>query len=71
MRVSAAILKLIKDARGNAEYKGLDLEVTRIWHAATKKGRTIKGVMSRARGRVTPKNTDTVTVEIVLREEGS
>ena len=71
VKTCAEILKLIRDAKGNAEYKGLDPEVTRIWHVATKKGRTLKGTMPRAFGRATPKNTDTVTVEIVLREEGS
>jgi large subunit ribosomal protein L22 len=71
VKASAEILKLIRDAKGNAEYKGLDPEAMRIWHVATKKGRTIGGVIPRAFGRATPKNTDTVTVEIVLREEGS
>ena len=71
VRVSAAILTLIREAKKNAEYKGLDLELSRVWHAATKKGRTIEGRMSRARGRVTPKNTDTVTIELILREVGS
>jgi large subunit ribosomal protein L22 len=71
VKASAEILKLIRDAKGNAEYKGLDPEAMRIWHVATKKGRTIEGVIPRAFGRATPKNTDTVTVEIVLREEGS
>jgi large subunit ribosomal protein L22 len=67
---TSEILKLIKDAKGNAEYKGLDAEAMKIWHIATKKGRTIKGMQPRAFGRSTPKNTETVTVEIVLREEG-
>jgi len=71
VKTCAEILKLIRDARGNAEYKGLDPDAMRIWHVATKKGRTIRGIMPRARGRATPKNTDTVTIEMVLREEGS
>ncbi len=70
VKASAEILKLIRSAKGNAEYKGLDQETMRIWHAATKKGRTIKGSMPRAFGRATPKNTDTVTLEIVIREGG-
>lgn len=63
------ILKLIQGAKSNAEYKGLDLEALRIWRATTKQGRTIHGIMPRAFGRATPKDTETVTVEIVLREE--
>lgn len=71
VKASAEILNLLRNAKANAEYKGLDAEAMRIWHAATKKGRTIRGVMPRAFGRATSKNTDTVTVEIMLREEGS
>ena len=71
VKTCAEILKLIRDARGNAEYKGLDPDAMRIWHVATKKGRTIKGSMPRAFGRSTPKNTDTVTIEMILKEEGS
>ncbi len=70
VRATAAILKLLRDAKGSAEYKGLDLDLMRIWHVATKKGRTIHGIMPRAFGRATPKNTETVTVEIVLKEVG-
>jgi large subunit ribosomal protein L22 len=71
VKATAEILKLLKNARGNAEYKGLDPEALRVWHVATKQGRTIHGVMPRAFGRATPKNTETVNIEIILREEGS
>lgn len=71
LRATAEILKLLRNARGNAEYKGLDTEALRVWRVATKRGRTIRGIMPRAFGRATPKNTDTVTVEIILREVGS
>ncbi len=70
VRATAAILKLLRDAKGSAEYKGLDLDLMRVWHVATKKGRTIHGIMPRAFGRATPKNTETVTIEIVLKEVG-
>ena len=69
VKASEAILRLIKEARANAEYKGLDPDMMRIWHIATKKGRVIAGVMPRAFGRATPKNTETVTVEVILKEE--
>lgn len=71
MRATSEILKLLKNAIGSAEYKGLDRDALRIWHVATKQGRTIRGIFPRAFGRATPKNTETVTIEIVLREEGS
>jgi len=62
------ILKLVKEVESNAEDKGLDSEYLKIIHAATKKGRTIKGMMPRAMGRATAKNTETVTVEIIAQE---
>ncbi len=71
VKASAEILKLIRGAKGNAEYKGFEPDTMRIWHVATKKGRTIKGSMARAFGRSTPKNTDTVTIEMILKEKGS
>lgn len=70
VKATYEILKLLRDAKGNAEYKGLDTEALRVWHVATKGGRTIRGIMPRAFGRATPKNTETVTVEMVVREEG-
>ena len=71
MKATDEILKLLRNAKGNAEYKGLDLDALRVLHVATKQGRTIRGIIPRAFGRATPKNTETVTVEIILREEGS
>lgn len=71
LKATTEMLKLLRNAMGNAEYKGLDMEALRIWHVATKQGRTIRGFIPRAFGRATPKNTETVTVEIILKEEGS
>jgi large subunit ribosomal protein L22 len=70
VKATSEILKLLRHAKGGAEYKGLDPEAMRVWRVATKKGRTIRGIMPRAFGRATPKNTETVTVEIVLKEVG-
>ncbi|MDF2955189.1 MAG: Ribosomal protein L22 [Candidatus Alkanophagales archaeon MCA70_species_2] len=67
VKAAEAILRLLEDAAANASYKGLDPEEMRIWHIATKKGRTIRGIMPRAFGRATPKNTETVTVEVILK----
>ncbi|MFZ2070036.1 MAG: 50S ribosomal protein L22 [Halobacteriota archaeon] len=71
VKASAAILKLVRSAKSNAEYKGLDAGEMRIWHIATKKGRTLRGTMPRAFGHATAKNTETVTIELILKEEGS
>ena len=68
VKASSEILKLIVDAESNALYKDLEPDRMRIKHIATKKGRTIRGFMPRAMGRATPKNTETVTVEILLEE---
>ena len=68
VKASREILKLVKHAEANAEYKGLEPENMTIVHATSKKGRVIQGVMPRAMGRATPWNIETVTVEIVLGE---
>jgi len=68
VKAASEILKLIVDAENNAVYKDIEPERMRIKHIATKKGRTIRGFTPRAMGRATPKNTETVTVEILLEE---
>jgi large subunit ribosomal protein L22 len=68
VKASKEILKLVKHAEANAEYKGLEPENMAIVHATSKKGRVIQGVMPRAMGRATAWNIETVTVEIVLGE---
>lgn len=65
-KAAREILKILKDAEANAKYKGLDPSNMVIVHMCAKKGRTIKGYMPRAYGRASPKNVDTVTVEVIL-----
>jgi large subunit ribosomal protein L22 len=67
-KAASEILKVIKDAEANAEYKGLDIERMTIIHSLMRQGRVIQGRMPRAMGRATPKDTDTATIEIVLQE---
>jgi len=67
-KAAKEILAVLINAMSNAEYKGLEPEDMRIFHISTKKGRTIRGWMPRAMGRATPKNTETVSVEIILTE---
>ena len=71
VKASAEILKIVRNAKRNAEYKGLEAEDMTIWHIATKNGRALRGIYPRAFGRATPKNTDTVTIERILKEKGS
>ncbi|CAD7767953.1 50S ribosomal protein L22 [Candidatus Methanoperedenaceae archaeon GB50] len=68
VKVAREILRLLASAEENATYKGLDPEEMKIIHMAVKKGRTIRGFMPRAMGRATPKNTETVTIELILGE---
>lgn len=68
-KAARAILEVLKNASGNAEYKGMEPDKMRIYHAGTLRGRLIRGWMPRAMGRATPKNTETVSIEMVLREE--
>ena len=63
-----AFLKLLQNIESNALFKGLNPERMRLVHAQTTQGRTIRGTMPRAQGRATPKNTDTVNIEIVVKE---
>ena len=67
-KAAQEMIKILKNALANGEYKGLDTERMKISHIATKKGRVIRGFMPRARGRSTPKNTETVNIEMILKE---
>ena len=67
-KAARAILITLESAIANAEYKGLEPDKMKIYHAGTHRGRTIRGWMPRAMGRATPKNTETVSVELILTE---
>jgi len=67
-KAAKAVLEVLKNAMANAEYKGIESENLKIYHAGSLKGRTIRGWMPRAMGRATPKNTETVSVEMILTE---
>lgn len=69
-RAATELLRLLKDAESNAEYKGLDAERLVVAHMAARRGRVIQGSTPRAYGRFSRKNVETVTVEVVLQEEG-
>ncbi len=61
-------LKILKNVESNAEYKGLEPENMYIAHFSAKRGRVIHGMRQRARGRASPKNTETVFVEMIICE---
>ncbi|MDG6228612.1 MAG: 50S ribosomal protein L22 [Candidatus Thermoplasmatota archaeon] len=62
------ILKILKNAENNAEYKGFDIEHMRIAHITTYRGRKTRGVMPRAQGRATDWNKKTTNIEIIIEE---
>ena len=62
------MLKVLKNAENNAEYKGFDVEHLRITHASAYRGRVIRGFMPRAQGRGTNWNRKTTNIEIILEE---
>ncbi|PKK85968.1 MAG: 50S ribosomal protein L22 [Thermoplasmata archaeon HGW-Thermoplasmata-1] len=63
------MLKVLKNAENNAEYKGLDPEEMVIVHASAYRGRTLEGFMPRAHGRATACNEQTSNVEIIISEK--
>ncbi|RLE82671.1 MAG: 50S ribosomal protein L22 [Thermoprotei archaeon] len=69
VKAAKEILKVLKNAEANAEYKGLD--TTRLWvvHAAAHKGLKIRKYIPRAFGRATPYFQQLVHVEIALMEK--
>ncbi|RLE63825.1 MAG: 50S ribosomal protein L22 [Thermoprotei archaeon] len=68
VKAAKYILKVLKEAKANAEYKGLD--VTKLWivHAAAHKGTKIRKYKPRAFGRATPFFQQLVHVEIGVEE---
>jgi large subunit ribosomal protein L22 len=67
-KAAKAVLEVLANAISNAEYKGMEPDGMKIYHAGTLKGRTVRGWMPRAMGRATPKNHETVSVEMILTE---
>ncbi len=62
------VLRILKNAENNAEYKGFDIEHMRITHITTYRGRIRKGYMPRAHGRATDWNRKTTNIEIIIEE---
>jgi large subunit ribosomal protein L22 len=62
------MLKTIKNAENNAEYKGFDVDNMKISHISAYGGRIIRGFMPRAHGRATNWDKKTTNIEIILEE---
>jgi len=67
-KAAARIYEIVASVESNAEYKGLDIELCRIIHAATHRGRIIKRYIPRAHGRSTARYRHLSHVEIVIYE---
>jgi large subunit ribosomal protein L22 len=67
-KAAARIFEVLSAVESNAEYKGLDIELCRIIHAATHRGRIIKRYIQRAHGRSSAKYRHLSHVEIVIYE---
>jgi large subunit ribosomal protein L22 len=67
-KAAARIYEILASVESNAEYKGLDIDLCRIIHAATHRGRIIKRYIPRARGRSTAKFKHLSHVELVIYE---
>ena len=61
-------IKVLENAEANAEYKGMDTENLFIEHISSHRGVVLPGVIPRAFGRMTPFNTPTTHIQIVLQE---
>ncbi len=70
IKAAAEILKVLRSAEGNAEFKGLDVERLRVIHASAYPGIKLKRAIPRAMGRSSPKNNVLTHVEVVLEETG-
>ncbi|MHA1293261.1 MAG: 50S ribosomal protein L22 [Promethearchaeota archaeon] len=68
VKAAARIYEVLSACESNAEYKGLDIDLCRIIHAATQRGRIIKRYIPRAHGRSSPKFKHLSHIEIVIYE---
>jgi len=67
-KASQVYLKLLHSVKKNAEYDGLDPENLTIIHVSANRGMRRRGFMPRAMGRATPKDRESVNIEIIVEE---
>lgn len=68
IKAAARVYEILCAVESNAEYKGLDVDLCRIIHSATHRGRVIKRYIERAHGRSSAKFKHLSHVEIVIYE---
>ena len=66
-KAAKAILRIVEQARNNAEFKEISGSL-KIIHAAAHRGRPWQSWQPRAHGRSSPKIRETVNVEIIVEE---
>lgn len=67
-KAAARIYEILSSVESNGEYKGLDIDMCKIIHAAAHRGRIIKRYIERARGRSTAYFKYLTHVELVIYE---
>jgi large subunit ribosomal protein L22 len=67
-KAARVYLKLLNAVQKNAEYIGLDTANLKIVHVQANRGRRHEAYFPRAMGRATPKNRETVNIEVIVRE---
>ncbi|MDD1666796.1 MAG: 50S ribosomal protein L22 [Methanomicrobiales archaeon] len=67
-KAAKVYIRLLNAAKKNAEYIGLDAANTRIVHVQANRGRRHEAFFPRAMGRATPKNRETVNIEVIVKE---
>ena len=66
IKVAKAITRVIREAKANAEFKGLEPDEMMLVHIAASRGRIIQARMQRAHGRSTEWNEQTTNIEVVI-----
>ena len=71
VKASSEIITVLKNAKANAENKGLDTERLRVKHACAQAAMQLRNYIPRAFGRSTPYYHPLTHVEIVVEEAGN
>jgi large subunit ribosomal protein L22 len=69
-KAAKVFIRLLNAAQKNAEYIGLDAANLKIVHVMANRGRRHEAFFPRAMGRATPKNRETVNIEVIVKEVG-
>jgi large subunit ribosomal protein L22 len=67
-KAARVYIRLLNAAKKNAEYIGLDAGNLKIVHVQANRGRRHAAFFPRAMGRATPKNRETVNIEVIVKE---